>query len=266
MEINYNQLELLKTKTNDFVLNTLSNDWCGLSIFNNHSWEPHISNFLKRNIKSDSILCDVGSNYGWHSIQSSFFCESVYSFEPQKYIHDIQKKSIEENNIENIKLFNFALGDENGTKEMSPIDYNSTSTNMGDLSLGVGGEKIEVRTLDSMNISRIDFMKIDVQGYEKFVLKGGENTLKGSKPIIIIEMENHQCRRFNYDAMDLFEIIRNLGYHIYYLDYFYPSDHVCVHKDMLNKFIEKNKQYIVKHNESNNLNHNFENGITEKII
>ena len=87
-----------------------------------------------------------------------------------------------------------------------------------------------------------------------------------SKPTIIIEIEDHQLRRFNYNVVELFEQLRNLDYYIYFLDYHYPSDHVCVHKDNLNEFIQINSQYIRPLTESNDLNRNIENGVTEKII
>ena len=79
-------------------------------------------------------------------------------------------------------------------------------------------------------------------------------------------MEDHQLRKFNYGVVELFEQLRSLDYYIYFLDYHYPSDHVCVHKDKLNEFIQINSQYIKPLTESNNLNHNVENGVTEKII
>lgn len=259
-------MDTLKTKVDNFTINTLPNDWVGVSINNSKSWEPHITTLLKRNFTLDSVFVDVGSNYGWHSIKSSLFCKLVYSFEPQKYIHDVQKMNITENNISNIRLFNCGLGDVNEYKEMSPNKYDSVSINMGDLSVGIGGEKIEIKTLDSLEISKVDFIKIDVQGYEKYVLSGAKNTIKNSNPIIIIEMENHQLKRFGYDVTELFEILRSFGYYIYLLDYHYPSDHVCVHKDNLNEFISKNYQWIKPLTDSNDLNHNLENYVTEKII
>jgi FkbM family methyltransferase len=259
-------MNTLKTQIDNIIINTLPNDWSGVSIHNSKSWEPHVTHLLNRNLTQDSVFIDVGSNYGWHSIKSSQICNLIYSFEPQKYIHDIQMKNISENNITNIKLYNCGIGETNESKEMLPIDYNNPSINMGDLSVGVGGEKIEIKTLDSFKFDRVDFIKIDVQGYEKFVLLGSEDTIKNHKPTIIIEMEDHQLKKFNYGVVELFELIRSFGYHIYFLDYFYPSDHVCVHNDNLEEFIKTNYEFIVELTETNNLNHNIENGVTEKII
>lgn len=259
-------MSILKTQIDNLVFNTFSNDWSGVSIHQSKSWEPHISEFLKRNLDSDSVFVDVGSNYGWHTINSSKLCNSVHSFEPQRYMFDIQKQNIEENNISNIFQHNCGLGDKNETKQMSPIDYNCSSINMGDLSVGNGGEKIEVKTLDYFQLPKVDFIKIDVQGYEKYVIKGGVNTIINSKPIIIIELEDHQLKRFNYGVVELFELLRSLNYHIYFLDYHYPSDHVCVHQDNLVTFIQNNLSFIKSHTETNNLNYNIQNGVTEKII
>lgn len=258
-------METLKVKFEQFIINTLPNDWSGVSISQSESWEPHITKLLRRNFTPDSVFIDVGSNYGWHSITSSPYCGTIYSFEPQKFIHDVQIRSINENGITNINLYNCGVGDKNETSQMRPVDYNSPSIHMGDLSVGEGGETIEIRTLDSFELPQVDFIKIDVQGYEKFVLEGSTQTIERCKPTIIIEMENHQLDRFKYGVVDLFKQIRDFGYYIYFLDYFYPSDHVCVHKDKLQEFIKINGDYITELNESNELNRNIENGVTEKI-
>lgn len=258
-------MDILKTKINNYIINTLSNDCLGISINKDGSWETHITTFLKRNLKYNSTLIDIGSNYGWHSISNSHLCKKIYSFEPQTYIFDIQIKNIKENNIANIECYNYALGCSDEIKEMSPINYTSDNINMGDLSIGFGGEKVKVKTLDSLRISNIDFIKIDVQGYEKYVLEGASNTILVDKPTIIIEIEEHQLNKFNYTSDQLFEVLKNFGYVIYLLDYHYPSDHVCVHRDNLKEFIKINNEYIKPLKESNSLNRNLKNGVIEKI-
>ena len=252
-------------KTDNLIIYMIESDWSGRSLLDGQTWEPHITNFLERNFNQESVLIDVGSNYGWHSIKSSPKCKTIYSFEPQKLMYDIQLSSITKNNISNIHLYNCGLGDDEIKTEMNPIDY-ETWVHIGDLSVGVGGEKISIKKLDSLNIPKVDFIKIDVQGYEKYVLLGALETINKNKPTIIVEIENHQLRRFNYGVTELFDLIRGLGYYIYFLDYHYPSDHVCVHKDNLKEFVKYNSYFIKELQETNNLNHNVEHGVTEKII
>jgi beta-1,4-mannosyl-glycoprotein beta-1,4-N-acetylglucosaminyltransferase len=263
---NFNKVKdnLKLAKYDWFNIYTLSNDGMGKHIIDGLCWESHIVNFLKNNTHPDSVFIDIGSNYGWHSIIASKLCNRVYSFEPQKLMHDIQKMSICKNNIDNIILDNNALGNEDKESQMESIDYLNNSVNIGDLSIGKGGENITIKRLDSYQFDRVDIIKIDVQGYEKFILEGGKKTIEENRPILIVEFEEFQLNKFDYSCKDLFDMIRDMDYEIYYLEYEYPSDHVCVHKDMIKDFELNNK--ILPLEKSNHLNRNLENGITKKII
>ena len=253
----------------DYTFNTFTNDWMGGDILNGKVWEPHITEFLKINLNSTSTFIDIGSNYGWHSIHSSKMCHKILSFEPQKILFEIQKQNIEDNKIDNIDLFNCGVGEINEIKYMTPINYEDESLNYGDLSVNgnsdKNGEKIEIKKLDSIKIENVDIIKIDVQGYEKFVVLGAQEIIKKHKPIFIVEIESHQLRKFNYNPSELYGLFRDLGYYIFLLDYHYPSDCVCVHKDNIVKFREKNKENIFELIESNNISDCLENGFTEKI-
>ena len=253
-----------KTKVDWFEIYTFNNDGIGRDIINGKIWEKHIVDFLKNNLESHSTFVDVGSNYGWHSIISSKYCYKVYSFEPQKIMFDIQTSSIKHNNIENINVYNFGLGNQNTTSELNQINYDSHLVNIGDLSVGSGGERIFIKKIDSLDLPKIDFIKIDVQGYEKFVLEGGIETIKKDKPILIIELENFQLTKFGYDDSEIFRLLKDIGYVPFYLEYVYPSDHVFVHNDNLETFTQKNN--ILPLTESNNLNNNLLNGVTHKVV
>lgn len=255
---------IIKTNVDWFEIYTFKNDGIGNDIINGKIWEKHIVEFLKNNLEKNSIFMDIGSNYGWHSIIASKYCNMVYSFEPQKNMFDIQNSSININNINNIVVYNFGLGNKNISTQMNQIDYNSSWVNIGDLSIGHGGEQIVIKTIDSLNLPKIDFIKIDVQGYEKFVLEGGVEKIKKDKPILIVELENFQLKKFGYDDSDIFLFFKNIDYIPFYLEYDYPSDHIFVYKDNIESFIKKNN--IQKLTEGNYLNNNLLNGVINKII
>lgn len=258
-------MQLTRTRVGPYALDVISTDLLGQAIDRDRSWEPHITHFLARNLGTYDVFVDVGSSYGVHVLHSSALCRRVYSFEPQKSIHELQKNNLQLNGITNVELFNMGLGNENGLCELAPIDYGCRG-NAGDVSIGQGGERIEVRTIDSLSFEYVSHMKIDVQGYEKFVLEGGQETMTRCKPMLIVEFEDQQLAKFQYDSRQLFELIRNMGYFIYLLDYSYPSDHVCVHRDNMRAFLQKNVEWIRPLTERNSINQNLSSGVVEKII
>lgn len=262
-----------KIKFHGLYLNVLPNDWMGMSMISNKLFEPHITKFLLNELNSDSCFVDIGSNYGYHSIVASKFCKTVYSFEPQKIIYESQKISIDDNKISNINLYNYAIGDHKKLIKMMDIEYvgggneinvGETSINKESLEVSDTGDT-EMHTLDSLIKNKIDIIKIDVQGFEKFVLQGSMNVISLFKPSIIVEIENHQLGKFGYNSEQLFSIIKKLNYNIYLLDSFYPSDFVCISKDKKYDFQNKNKEFIKPILTDNGLNNCLSYGITEKI-
>lgn len=263
--MNYKK-NIINTKFGEFQIFTLKNDAVGYDIISGKIWEPHIINFLSKNLTHDDVFLDIGSNYGWHVLNTYKKCKKIYSFEPQTILYEIQKDNLQLNDIQNVEIFNIALGEENKDSSMSGINYESNGVNMGDLSIGGGGEKIKMKTLDSLNLNFVNFIKLDVQGYEKFVILGGMETIKKFKPTLIVEFEDFQLNRFGYGVSELFNLIKELGYYPFFLDYSYPSDHVFIHDDNLNEFKLKNKDHIFKLESSNYLNSNLENGVSEKLV
>jgi hypothetical protein len=76
--------------------------------------------------------------------------------------------------------------------------------------------QVEIRTLDQylvdVDLDRVDFVKIDVEGFELNVLRGAENTLSQFKPTIILEYDE---RRHGEQSDSIKELLRRHGYHTY---------------------------------------------------
>ena len=105
---------------------------------------------------------------------------------------------------------------------------------------------MECVTLDSFvsqkKISRVDFIKVDVEGYEKFVLAGALETLKKDRPLLLIEIFCMNCS----DQEELLALLTTLGYNFYSLTFNgserpfdplrvkkYPSDIVARYKKVV---------------------------------
>lgn len=77
-------------------------------------------------------------------------------------------------------------------------------------------KEIEIDSLDNIlserQISKIDFIKIDVEGFEYAVLAGGKKSIMQSKPIMFIELDDNNMRENNKSARELIELLLSFGY------------------------------------------------------
>jgi len=243
------------------------------SVGEGKKWEPHIlefTKFFKNNFKLSNII-DVGANFGYHTLFfSKEASKDVFSFEPQPQNLQLLKNNIKNNNISNVKIFPFAVSDNENPIYIPVIDDNTTITNMGDITLQNNKTNNNVKVvsvlLDRIPIFEIDLIKIDVQGWELNVLRGATNTIKRDKPILLIEFEIDQFVKTNTTCEQVANFIRELGYYIFYLDYEYESDHICVHNDKLDRFMEVFKDKIHDHSRYNYVNENINFGVNKKIV
>ena len=244
------------------------------SLGNKKEWEPHIRIFtqLYNSLYYTKNIIDIGANFGYHTLLFSRECSmNVYAFEPQIQNFQLLEDNIKNNDIKNIILYNYACGDHNCEIKM-PIYDVSYTVNMGDITPNIGCINNLFSITKSVLLdeilfpSKIDLIKIDVQGWEKKVLLGATNLLKTHKPLLIVEFEHFQLMKTNTSCKELFNFIREQNYYIFYLEYCYPSDHICVHNDNLDDFRMKFKNYIFKHIENNDINNNLINDVNEKIV
>ena len=139
---------------------------------------------------------DIGSNVGiWTRELASKF-KKVYCFEPNPNFNECFRKNITEDNVE---LFEFGLSNKEHTASQ---EFNSTQiTNTpGD---------VQCRTLDSFNLNDIDFIKIDVDGFEAEVLEGAIGTIIRNNPVINVEIKK---RKRPIVCMKIRKILWGLGY------------------------------------------------------
>lgn len=190
--------------------------------------------FVSKLLKEDDVFFDVGANVALFSLQIDALKKGLtyYAFEPLPPTFAKLEKTLKLNNSTNIKAFNLGMSDKKGSFDfylpgtseaasLQPVTdefYLKESDASGKY---VGGNKMEkvlcqVTTLDEFctdhNISRMDFMKIDVEGNEKFALDGAVNTLKKLQPMIYCEMLRKHAARFGYHPNDIIAMMKSHGY------------------------------------------------------
>jgi len=139
---------------------------------------------------------DVGANVGeWTRPLAEKF-QQVICFEPNPNFRECFNKNITESNV---TLWPYGLSDKEHTAQQ---DFNSTV-------LKEGEGDIECRTLDSFNLTDVDYIKIDVDGFEVPVLQGAQETIRKNNPVINIEMKE---RKRPHIVAECRQILINLGY------------------------------------------------------
>jgi FkbM family methyltransferase len=189
-------------------------------------FESHIINgILIPIIKKCRYVVDVGANIGCHAVSyaNSNPDLAVWAFEPQKKLFNILEKNVKANSLEDrVKTYNFGLGHKAMNTQLCAMDTvydpHRQGHNKGGLGIGEGGEDIEIRTLDSMNLPGLDFLKIDVEGAEGLVIQGGAETIRKYRPIIFFE---HTFQTINPKVVGLdhvptpFEVLVKMGYKVF---------------------------------------------------
>lgn len=142
---------------------------------------------LSTYVSQGSTVCDVGANIGSHSIVAATLAGptgKVFTFEPSPRFADFINRNITCNNFQDrVILFPIAVGESEAMVHLNE-DVADDSTN----NISSSGTAVQQRRLDDCipgEISSIDFLKIDVEGYEENVLAGAQKTLSKTKVIYI---------------------------------------------------------------------------------
>lgn len=144
------------------------------------------------------VALDIGAHKGiWTNVLLQEF-DKVYSFEP---IEDNFKYLVEINPLS----YNVAIGDHRGSCSFA----SGHNTGMYHIDKFVG--TYTVNKLDDWHFEDVDFIKIDVEGYEQHVILGGLDTINRCKPAILLE-DNGLTERYGVTSEELSKTLKDLGY------------------------------------------------------
>jgi len=181
-------------------------------------------------------LVDIGACYGGYSMLLDF--KHNYCFEPNKrFVCLLYTNMYLKDKFESTDVYNCCLSDVEGV-----VNYNGFccegSNSPDELRTDLYGEMHETKTsiLDSFNLFNIGFIKIDVEGFEEKVLRGGVGTIiRNNYPPILFECWPVGHYNMTQERRDsLFNFLKYLGYEILeeWGDF---ETHLAVHKNQLNK-------------------------------
>lgn len=211
--------------------------------------EKDSSQELMKYLGDSKVIIDIGGNIGQTSLEINrdrrlrYDDYKIISFEPypetySKFINNLKLNA----GVQNIIVENVGLGEAESEISM----FQDCSTNSGgnrvayDLSKNtVGLRTVKITTLDKYlkfnGIEKVDFIKVDVEGYEFAALKGAIHTLKMHKPKLYIELDDHNLKKQGSSSFELISFLKSLNYNIKDVHNKYPEEElliVDVHTDI----------------------------------
>ena len=210
-------------KVNGYEMKTIPND-SGISqelkTFKIH--EPISTKLISNYLKKDMICLDIGANIGYFALLERKIVGDmgkVIAIEPVPNNFRYLQENIRLQNLENILTYNFAVGDIEGSTRFFVNERSNGSKillenedlpNRPGYVMNVPIKKIDDFLLE-IKLKKIDFVRMDVEGYELNIFHGMEKTIQNSNPII--QLEVHKGRMGEDRMRKFFEFFLKYGYH-----------------------------------------------------
>ena len=143
-------------------------------------------------LPTGAVIIDGGANAGFFTIPVANRIRNrgqrIISFEPQLTLFRALSGSLALNDIDFCDLRYAGLGATLGTAVVPDVNY-GTPQDFGTVQISETGTgtTVEIVTIDSLKLDRLDFVKLDVEGYECAALAGGINTIQQHRPYIWVE-------------------------------------------------------------------------------
>ena len=208
-------------------------------------YEPYLTELMLSKINKGDIVLDIGANIGYDTV---LFADKVgnegkvIAIEPDPINFEILKKNIKENKLKDVVAVQAAVGSENKKMEI----YESKE-NYGDHRMWGNGPSVSVfcRKLDDLlkelDYQKIDFIKIDVQGFEAEVIEGGKEMIEKNKPIIFFEYWPWGIKNAGSEIKEMMEFFRKIYKKIFWVDEYIQIYFPASQKFLDKKYSDKNE-------------------------
>jgi FkbM family methyltransferase len=172
-------------------------------------YEVETVGLFQQLVKPGMACLDVGAQTGFYSLLMASLVGKkgkVHAFEPLDQSYELVEKNVKENNFGDI------------IHTMNVACSNSSSTISADIASGMvvaspnGSHSFSSIKIDDLNLDKIDFCKIDIEGHEPAAILGMEALIERCKPMILTEVNDYWLRQAGSSAEQYILLLRELGY------------------------------------------------------
>lgn len=206
----------------DYLILDLREDMCFGIFF--HEGQPHelgTEKLLSKVLRPNDVVVDIGANIGYYTRIASRLVGAggaVIAFEPMPAAYRVLQMNCSD--LANVTLFPVALGDKQGETTFYVRKKGDQSSLGSDKT--AQAVRVKIDTLDSALIarcSRIDFMKIDVEGFEREVLAGSAQSIATHRPIIYFELLQSFVEESGFGFNDYEVLFNKVNYQLKWIDH-----------------------------------------------
>ncbi|MNV09142.1 cobalt-precorrin-6Y C(15)-methyltransferase [compost metagenome] len=193
-----------------------------LSLFETGTYEKGTIQLLEKYLEEGSSFLDIGANIGLMSVIASKYVGAngiVYAVEANPKTVPILQANIDLNDCKNVELIPVALSDTSGPAVL----FENWEVNRGGASLisqstQEQGIEVKMERLDDMfdENTAIQLVKIDVEGFEPQVIKGGMTWFQKQQPIFIIEVSEKREKEAGPSPAEIMELVQTIGEYSFY--------------------------------------------------
>lgn len=201
-------IQTIPTRYGHFTIDVVRDKKMAKALLSAEYPNEGLLNIARAFVDKGSVVVDIGAHIGTFAIPISAKVGKVVAFEPSHDAFSLLSRNAKENSV-SPQLVNKALGSKKGSGTLLVRN----ASNAGANTLVSGGD-ISITTLDE-EVSHADFIKIDVEGMELDVLKGGARLIERARPVVVFEVNLSQLRAHGTSPRALERFFTGHGYQLY---------------------------------------------------
>lgn len=183
------------------------------SLYYSGTFEPQAELIIRKYLRPGDIAVDVGANVGYHALPMAKLVGPegrVTAIEPTQAAYAKLQRNLALNSFSNLETLKVALSD----RETGETELAIESSYRLDGIPNSKAETVQVTTLDRIleNFTTLNFLKIDVDGFEGKVFRGGSESIRRLRPVIFFEVMPAAMRRQGDSPTELLQSLASLGY------------------------------------------------------
>ena len=201
-------------------------DLVSVNILRGGDWQPEVWDALAANLPEGGVLLDVGAHIGFFSMKGALKVGKsgrVVAFEPNPETLKTLRENVRVNDFQNVVVVPVACTDREQTLTLfaSPIMNSGASSlarDNADITVEQAPHEYAVRgrpiddVVRELKLTRVDAIKMDIEGAETIALRGAMETLKRFHPKIVVEVVANQLAAMNSNPDELFSVLKAAGY------------------------------------------------------